>query len=84
MFIFDFFKSNKKKIREEIDELKSEKEGLEKEFNKHLNKYEELWRKYHSNEMNYTSAMKMDNLCYELKGKIKDIEKRIKELEKEL
>lgn len=84
MFIFDFFKSNKKKIREEIDELKVEKQGLEKEFNKHLNKYEELWRKYHNNEMNYTSAMKMDNLCYELKSKIKDIEKKIKELEKEL
>lgn len=84
MFIFDLFKSNKKKIREEIHELKAEKEGLEKEFTKQLNKYEELWRKYHSNEMNYTSAMKMDNLCYEIKGKIKDIEKKIKELEKDL
>lgn len=84
MFIFDFFKSNKKKIRKEIEELKLEKKDLEEELSKHISKYEELWRQYHSNEMNYTSAMKVDNLCYELKAKIRDIEKRIKDLEKEL
>ena len=84
MFIFDFFKSNKKKIRKEIEELKLEKDSLEEELSKHISKYEELWRQYHSNEMNYTSAMKVDNLCYEFKGKIRDIEKKIKELEKEL
>lgn len=84
MFIFDFFKSNKKKIRKEIEELKLEKDSLEEELSKHISKYEELWRQYHSNEMNYTSAMKVDNLCYELKGKIRDIEKKIKELEEEL
>lgn len=84
MFFFDFFKSNKKKVREQISELKIERECLEKEFNKHLNKYEELWSKYHSNEMNYTSAMKVDNKCYELKARIKEIDKEIKKLEEDL
>jgi predicted nucleic acid-binding Zn-ribbon protein len=84
MFFFDFFKGNKRKIKEQISELKIEREGLEKEFKKHHSKYEELWSKYHSNEMNYTSAMKVDNVCYELKAKIKEIDKKIKELEEEL
>lgn len=84
MFFFGFFKTNKKKIKEKISELKVEKESLEREFNKHHNKYEELWRKYHSNEMNYTSAMKVDHKCYELKAKIKEIDKEIKDLEKDL
>lgn len=84
MFFFDFFKGNKKKIKDEISELKIERECLDKEFNKHHDKYEELWRKYHSNEMNYTSAMKVDNKCYELKARIKEIDKTIKELEDEL
>ncbi|GAA0104196.1 hypothetical protein UT300013_08180 [Paraclostridium sordellii] len=84
MFFLDFFKGSKKKIKDEINELKLEKECLEKEFDKHHNKYEELWRQYHSNEMNYTSAMKVDNKCYELKARIKEIEKKIKELEEKL
>ncbi len=84
MFFFDFFKGNKKKIKAQISELKIERECLQKEFDKHHNKYEELWRKYHSNEMNYTSAMKVDNKCYELKSRIKEIDKKIKELEEEL
>ncbi|WP_373599344.1 hypothetical protein [Paraclostridium bifermentans] len=84
MFFFDFLKGNKKKIKAQISELKIERECLQKEFDKHHNKYEELWRKYHSNEMNYTSAMKVDNKCYELKSRIKEIDKKIKELEEEL
>lgn len=84
MFFFDFFRGNKKKIKSQISELKIERECLQKEFDKHHNKYEELWRKYHSNEMNYTSAMKVDNKCYELKSRIKEIDKEIKKLEEEL